>query len=416
VKRGRRIALTVLAVSGSVVVVVALVLLGSASSGPLSSVLRHLGSGVSQMESVLVRRVRGRGRAEALAWLEPYRTDVRALRDPDTLLLGAYQGPVTASLEGLITLEEAVEAPLALMQVYAAWGDAPDQAFPARSAEAIRALGSIPVVTWEPWLTTFENRLHPSLPLRATRDEGGFAAIAAGVYDFYVDAWARDAARFATPFFVRFAHEMNDPYRYPWGPQNNQPQDFIAAWRHVVDRFRAAGADNVTWVWSPHVAYEGYEAYWPGDDYVDWVATGALNYGTVAYWSRWWTFDEIFGRHYDFLVGLGKPIMIAEFGSLAVGGDRARWYHEALADIRGRFPRVRATLFFDVDDDVTVTRQAVDWSFVGDSSVVATVRQGLRAPPDRGAGPAGGEEEAAEGRTADRASDTLTAPDSSVFR
>ena len=77
----------------------------------------------------------------------------------------------------------------------------------------------------------------------------------------------------------------------------------------------------------------------PGDDYVDWVATGALNYGTVAYWSQWWSFDEIFGKHYDFLLGLGKPIMIAEFGTLAVGGEQAEWYRSALTGLNQRYPR-----------------------------------------------------------------------------
>jgi beta-mannanase len=82
--------------------------------------------------------------------------------------------------------------------------------------------------------------------------------------------------------FVRFAHEMNDPYRYPWGPQHNTKEEFIAAWRHVVERFRAAGAGNVIWVWSPHVAYEYWDLYYPGDEFVDWAATGVLNFGPIA--------------------------------------------------------------------------------------------------------------------------------------
>jgi hypothetical protein len=381
-RRGRRIVLSIVAAAGSIVLVLVLVLLGSASEGPLSSMLRGVGSGVSRLESTLARRFRRAGRVEQLGWLASYRTDAALVRQPDTLLLGAYGGQIATTLEGMIELEEAIESPLALMHLYSAWGDAPDQAFPRRIAEAVRELGSLPVITWEPWLTTFENRLHPDLPLRADRDDGGLADITAGLYDFYIDAWAKDAARFGSPILVRLAHEMNDPYRYPWGPQNNQPQDFIAAWRHVVDRFRAAGADNVVWVWSPHVAYEGYGAYWPGDEYVDWVATGALNYGTVAYWSRWWTFREIFGRHYEFLVGLGKPIMIAEFGSLEVGGDRAEWYAAALGDIRLRHPAVRALLFFHVHDDATVTRQSVDWTFLDDPGVVAAVREGLRLRPE----------------------------------
>lgn len=376
-KRRHRIALSLTAAATSVGLVLALVMLGSAAEGPVTTTLRSLGSAVSETESLLSRRVRGPGRAADLAWLGALRTDADSLRRTDTLLIGAYDGGLPGTLEGVVELERALGLRFPLVQLYTAWGDEPDQAFPRRVVEAIAALGSIPVVTWEPWLATFESRLHPHLPLRDARDRSGLQTIARGDYDFYIDAWAAEAAAHGRPIMVRLAHEMNDPYRYPWGPHNNQPQEFIAAWRHVVDRFRAAGATNVLWVWSPHVAYEGYEVYWPGDDYVDWVGTGALNYGTVAYWSRWWTFEEIFGRHYDFLAGFGKPLMIAEFGTLPVGGDRVRWYREALEGFPARHPRVKALLFFHARDDRTVTRQAVDWAFESDTTVVRTLREAL---------------------------------------
>ena len=83
-----------------------------------------------------------------------------------------------------------------------------------------------------------------------------------------------DLKLFGQPLFIRFGHEMNDPYRYSWGPQNNTPEDFIAAWKHMVDYFKAEGVDNVIWVWSPHIAYGLFEEYYPGDDYVDWVGVG----------------------------------------------------------------------------------------------------------------------------------------------
>lgn len=376
--KGRyRLALATLAAITSVVVVFGLVILGAASEGPISHTIQNVGSWVSGLESRIARRFRGPGRREALSWFEPLRSHPDSLRHPDTLLLGAYDSRTPRSLEGVMELEEALGVTFALIPYYTAWGDEAEHGFPRRFVEAVRGLGSVPVITWEPWLTTFENRLHPELPLRDRRDEEGLRDVANGVYDFYLREWAREAAGLDYPVMVRLAHEMNDPYRYPWGPQHNEPGDFIAAWRHVVDLFREAGADNVVWVWSPHVAYAGYEVYWPGDEYVDWVATTALNYGTVAYWSQWWTFQEIFGNHYDFLAGFGKPVMIAEFGTIGVGGDRTRWYREALTDIRREHPDVKALIFFLVEDDATVTRQALDWTFLGDSAVVRAVREGL---------------------------------------
>jgi hypothetical protein len=376
-RRSYRIITSVLAASASVGIVIGLVLLGSAAQGPIGAALHSIGGVVSGVEARVVHQLRGPGRARELAFLGALRTDADSLRQPDRVLLGAYDAALPGSLDGVLAIEDSLRLPLALIHVYTAWGDRPEQRFPVRILQAIRDLGSIPMVTWEPWLTDFENRLHPHLPLRTERDRGGLAAIAAGDYDFYIDAWAREAARFGSPILLRLAHEFNDPYRYPWGPQNNHPNDFIFAWRRVVERFRAAGADNVVWVWSPHLAYAGYEWYWPGDEYVDWVGTGVLNYGTVAHWSQWWSFDEIFGQRYAGIAAFGKPIMIAEFGSLVVGGPRPQWFADALRALPARFPQVKAVLFFHSESDRTVTYQALDWSFTRDSASVAAVRAAI---------------------------------------
>jgi beta-mannanase len=132
-------------------------------------------------------------------------------------------------------------------------------------------------------------------------------------------------------------------------------------------------------VWSPHVGYEYWDLYYPGDAYVDWVATGVLNFGPIAQWSKWWTFAEIFGQKYARLASFGKPVMIAELGSLAVGGDREQWYRDALTSIPRDYPAVRAVLFFHTRDDQTVTYQKVDWTIAGDSALSAAVRQSLRS-------------------------------------
>lgn len=378
-RRRYRIGLAVAGLVGGILVVVGLATLGGAAEGPISATLDDVGSWVRSVEGRIARRLRGGGRADDLEWFAAYREDPARLASPDVVLLGGYGGD--DPVEDAVGLEAALEVTFPLLHAYTAWGDGSEHQFPSTFVETARDLGSVPVITWEPWLTTFENRLHPHLPLRTERDRGGLAAIAAGDYDFYVDEWAAEAAEHGDPIVVRLAHEMNDPYRYPWGPQNNEVADFIAAWRHVVERFRAAGADNVLWAWSPHVAYEGYWSFWPGEEHVDWVATGALNYGTAAVWSEWYTFDQIFGRHYDELHRVGKPILIAEFGSLAVGGDRVEWYRDALAELPRLYPAVRAVLFFEVATDATVTPKALDWSIARDAEVVRAVRAAIEAWP-----------------------------------
>ncbi len=378
--RLRRLALVGTALASSIAVVGLLISFSAASEGPIAATLSRLGTAVGSIEHGIRERFGGGlGRSGELAWFRPYRADADRLRQPDVVLLGAYDSALPDTLEGVVELERTIGTTLPLVQLYTAWGDKPEQQFPLRLATAIWDMGSVPVITWEPWLTDFENGRHPLLPLRDARDQHGLAAVARGDYDFYVDLWAADAARFGKPLFLRFAHEMNDPYRYPWGPQNNTKEEHVAAWRHVRERFARAGARNVIWTWSPHVAYPYWELYYPGSEWVDWVATGALNFGAVArQWSQWWTFREIIGLKYPGMASFGKPIMIAEFGSLAVGGDRAEWYRDALTSLSEKYPAVKALLFFHAKNDQTVTYQKLDWSVTSDPALARTIAAAIR--------------------------------------
>ena len=383
-KRRYRLLLVAALIAGCVAAFALLTSLSVGAEGPIASGLERLGTAVGRLELGVRRRFAGPGRSADLLWFERYRRDSVLLRRPDSVLLGAYDDEIPRTLDGIPRIEQALGITLPLVQFYSAWGDKPEQQFPLTLVTAISDLGSVPVITWEPWLTDFTSREHPQLPLPGVRERHGLVGVARGDYDFYVDAWAAGAARFDKPLYLRFAHEMNDPYRYPWGPQNNSKEEYIAAWRHVVERFRRAGATKVIWVWAPHVAYEYWDQYYPGADVVDWVGTGALNYGPIAQWSAWWSFAQIFGSKYPRLASFGKPVMVAEFGSLAVGGDRAAWFHDALADLPRKYPAVRAVLFFVTSGDQTVTAQRVDWTFAQDSltrkAIAASIRRWAPGP------------------------------------
>jgi len=70
--------------------------------------------------------------------------------------------------------------------------------------------------------------------------------------------------------------------------------------------------------------------------------------------------------------------MVAELGSLSVGGDRRAWYRDALSDLPGRYPAVKAVLFFHVSADQTVTYQKVDWSVTSDNELAGTIAAAVR--------------------------------------
>ncbi|MEO6325447.1 MAG: glycosyl hydrolase [Thermoanaerobaculia bacterium] len=329
----------------------------------ISSALHSVGRDASAVEGNMVRRARGGARRDRLKELFPNLHDPAALKNPAGLLWGAFDGGFPQSMEGFADLEQQMETTFPLVSLYQAWGDLPENQFPTSMMETIAEIGSIPIISWEPWVTTFDREVRTNLAPVERREFGSLAAIARGDYDFHIVRWAEEAAAYKKPFFIRFAHEMNDPYRYPWGPQNgNRAEDFIAAWRHVHLLFEKKGAANAIWVWSPHLSMPWLEYYYPGPDVVDWIGFGVLNYGTVASWSRWWNVDDMLERPYVPLSSFKKPMMITEFGTLPTGGDPRAWITGARVAFESRYPEVHAIVLYNQTHDDTLGGGALNWS------------------------------------------------------
>jgi hypothetical protein len=328
-----------------------------------ASKLDWISQQASDAEGAALTRVRQNSRRDYLEPMRPVLQSVEALKNPQKILFGAYDGGFPNNTAGFTELESQLRYRFPIISFYSAWGDKPDQQFPVRMVETIDRLGSVPLITWEPWVTDFDERVRTNLPPKADREYASLAAIAKGEFDFYVSPWAEAAAQFGKPIFLRFAHEMNDPYRYPWGPQNgNRPDDFIAAWRRVHDIFQKKGATNVIWVWSPHISMPWFEYYYPGDHVVDWVGIGILNYGTVASWSRWWSLHQILDKAYPALTKFDKPMMIVELGTLSQGGDILAWYQQAFYQIEHTYGRIRSVIFFNQARDVTMSAYPLNWT------------------------------------------------------
>ena len=83
----------------------------------------------------------------------------------------------------------------------------------------------------------------------ATNNPFPLKGIAAGQFDSYIDGWATGLAAYGHPVMLRWGPEMQGNW-LPWGANinGNTPADFIAAYRHIDDRFARAGARNVQWV------------------------------------------------------------------------------------------------------------------------------------------------------------------------
>ncbi len=135
------------------------------------------------------------------------------------------------------------------------------------------------------------------------------SAITAGAYDTYLRGYADSVADFGHPVIIGFGHEMNARW-YPWGYGNLSPRTFVAAWRYIVNLFRARGADNVTWLWTINADRPGTGPvgdWWPGQQYVTWVGIDGYYYRPSD------TFTRVFGKTIDQVRAFThKPILLSE--------------------------------------------------------------------------------------------------------
>ena len=188
----------------------------------------------------------------------------------------------------------------------------------------------------------------------ATNAPTRWSSIADGSQDAVIDAQAARIRSLGEPVFMDFSQEPEtevDDGRY------GSPADFAAAFRHIVERFRAEGVTNVAWVWSV-MGYSGYYRYYtgglyPGDDVVDWIGWDPYNWYR-CHDSAWTSFEDKVRTFYDWLSQNGhgdKPFMLSEYGTRESDVDpqaKQRWFVDGLAALKsGAFPNLKALVYFD---------------------------------------------------------------------
>ncbi|MDM7891675.1 glycosyl hydrolase [Curtobacterium caseinilyticum] len=219
-----------------------------------------------------------------------------------------------------------------------------DQDFNATAVQRSWANGRLPMLTWE------------SLPAETGNDQPwvpgyGNADITSGSFDAYLTKYAKDLAANGMPMVIRLDHEMNGQW-YNWSESKNQqnaPGSYVAMWKHVWDVFQANGAnDYVIWDWSPsridklgnpkYQTLDYMAAYYPGDQYVDWVGMSGY-YRTTGEQP---TFQNTYGATLAQIrqIAPGKKIVLNEIGATETGGSvsegqKSQWItslFDALAD------------------------------------------------------------------------------------
>ncbi|MDI9901125.1 glycosyl hydrolase [Rhodococcus sp. IEGM 1409] len=225
-----------------------------------------------------------------------------------------------------------------------------------------------PVITWEPFDSSGGTE-QPDFRLDK---------ILSGSFDSYIEKWARDVSSVGRRVFVRFAHEQNGDW-YPWSEQRNgnRAGDYVRTWRHVQAIFDRVGVDNVEWMWSPNVDYEGATALadvYPGDSAVDVVGIDGYNWGTSQPGKSWQIPAEVFEATVNQVHDLSdRPIILSEVGSTELGGDKATWIKQ-LGHYFEQTPEITGFIWFDYNKET-------DWRIASSEASRAAFLQVLAALP-----------------------------------
>lgn len=156
-----------------------------------------------------------------------------------------------------------------------------------------------------------------------------------GEYDAFLRDYAEVIADFGHPVLFRLGNEMNGDWcQYSSWYTAKDTAIFREFYRYVYGFFQEAGARNVIWIWNPNSrSYPDFQwnnelMYYPGDGYVDVIGLTAYNTGTYyrKYGEKWQRFDELYdGLYLRYLSLFGQPLMITEFASASMGGDKEEW-------------------------------------------------------------------------------------------
>ena len=242
-----------------------------------------------------------------------------------------------------------------------------------------RTRGILPGLTWEPSRGAAE-QTGPNQP------NFSWKQIISGRHDAYITKFAQAAAAYHYPFLLRILHEMNGNW-YPWGygvNGNTTQADSPAAWKHIVDIFRAAGATNVQFVYSLSRNDAGFfniygkalkKAY-PGDSYVDWLGLDGYNKSQ----SSWRSLQDVFTPSYQFVTSISaRPVIIFETGSIENSADsmaKANWITQGfLTTIPSQFPRVQIAVWFDSKDST-----GLDYSLDSSNNSLTAWKQVVASP------------------------------------
>ncbi len=244
-----------------------------------------------------------------------------------------------SNLQKVKNLSSQIDVNFDIISLYIAWEKDLESNFPGLLLDSIYSQRSIPMITWEPWLNSFEDEINQERPVFELIDEGNF--------DDYITRFAEKLKSLKRPVFLRFAHEFDNPF-YPWYIGGDDASvKFKKAWIHTYEIFKKIEAHNVIWVWNPWKS-DNISEFYPGQEYLDWIGVNILNYGRLNENRGWLNFDSLYYHFHKELKNLpSAPVMISEFGSLREEDGQSEWIENAFISIENKYDEIKSVIYFN---------------------------------------------------------------------
>ncbi len=147
-----------------------------------------------------------------------------------------------------------------------------------------------------------------------------------GAYDKNIEKMAEIFKRAKRPIYLRIGYEFDNP------ENGYDPPQYVSAYHYIVDKLRGLQVTNVAYVWHSYAVTDIEKPimlWYPGDDYVDWVA--------ISYFSPYNTdgMNAVAQMARDH----AKPFMIAEASPFTLPTSKGeytwkRWFDFVFKYIR----------------------------------------------------------------------------------
>lgn len=260
--------------------------------------------------------------------------------------------------------------------------------------------GYTPIITWEAMYWGYD-RLDPAQPRLSN--------INSGQYDAFFDNFADKIKLFTDTVIIRFMHEFEGDW-YPWALSQNggDASVYISAFQRVVNRFRARGVTNVQWMWcvnsdySPVKSYNWIKNSYPGDAYVDIIASDIYNnhYPISLPWWKSFCWQAVESYYYLSKYFPQKPLYICEVGCRerkagenTTSQSKGDWYAVMDKELQSNFRKARALVFFNgfheqnwfVNSSAGALQSLID-NIWNDGYYFGTNAVGIKEPHEYGGG------------------------------